>query len=58
MQTRRNQFFMFIRECGKLLAKNDEETSKLLDDPSWYYCFVDGMTPQESVKEYLQNTKN
>ncbi len=50
----RDQFFTFIRECGKILGKNDEETSKLLDDQSWFYCFDDGMTPQETVGMYLR----
>lgn len=53
-----DRFFTFIRECGKLLGKNDEETAKLVDDPSWFYCFDDRLTPQEAVNEYLQKTKN
>ena len=54
----RDQFFTFIRECGKLLGKNDKETASLLEDPSWFFCFDDGMTPREAVNEYLQKTKN
>lgn len=54
----RLEFFTFIRECGKILEKTDEETAKLLEDPSWFFCFDDGMTPQDAVIEYLQKTKN
>lgn len=47
-----NRFFTFLRECGRLLGKNDEETSKLVDDPSWFACFDDGLAPADAVREY------
>lgn len=52
------KFFRFIRECGKLLGKTDEETAKLVEDPSWFFCFDDGLTPELAVREYLRKTKN
>lgn len=47
-----NRYFTFLRECGLLLGKNDEETSKLVDDPSWFACFDDGLAPADAVREY------
>jgi hypothetical protein len=50
----RRRFFRFIQECGKLLGKSDEETADLLKDPSWFFCFDDGMAPEDAVQEYRE----
>ena len=54
LKKHRERFFRFIQECGKLLGKNDKETAELLKDPSWFFCFDDGMTPENAVQEYRE----
>jgi hypothetical protein len=48
----RERFFTFVKQCGQLLGLDDEQTAKLLNDSSWFFCFDDGMTPEQSVEAF------
>ncbi|CAK0759811.1 hypothetical protein CCP1ISM_930006 [Azospirillaceae bacterium] len=52
-------FFEWVKECCKELKWDVKEGVKLLPeaDPSWFYCYDDGMTPEAAVKEYLDHKK-
>lgn len=47
-------FFQWVYECCKLMGKDKDYGHNLLPakDPSWYWCFDDGMTPEEAVAKY------
>lgn len=53
----KNRFFTFLRECGRLLGKDDNQTAELIEDPSWFFCFDDGLTPTEAVRKYQEHLK-
>jgi hypothetical protein len=49
-------FFPFIRACATLLGIQDTpDEAPLVEDPSWYGCFDDGLTPEEAVAEFKAN---
>lgn len=51
-----NKFFKYTRKCAILLEIYDaDEQAKLLNDPSWFFCFDDGLTPEEAVEEFKLN---
>lgn len=52
----RLSFFEWVAKCCELLGWSKEEGIKLLPeaDPSWYFCYDDGMTPEAAVNEYKQ----
>lgn len=45
-------FFIFIKRSGELLGMDAEEAASLIDDPSWFFCYDDGLTPEQAVAEY------
>lgn len=47
-------FFEWVVKCCELLGLSKEEGEKLLpeNDPCWFYCYDDGMTPEAAVAEY------
>ena len=46
-----DRFFSWIYECSKILGVAGES---LVEDPSWYWCYDDGMTPEEATEEYKE----
>jgi hypothetical protein len=50
-----HEFFTWVAECCKLLNWKPEDGSKLLpeNDPCWFYCFDDGMSPKDAVDEAI-----
>lgn len=52
------RYFTFIKTCAELLGITEpEKQANLLEDPSWYFCFDDGLTPEQAVKEYQESKK-
>ena len=49
-----SRYFEWIAECCNELGWPIEKGADLLKDNSWYWCFDDGMTPKEAVKECLE----
>lgn len=48
-----DRFFRWVRECAKLLGiVGTEKEPLLVEDRSWFFCFDDGMTPEQAVAEY------
>lgn len=47
------KFFEWVSECCKELGWPIEKGKFLVEDPSWFFCYDDGMTPKEAVKECL-----
>lgn len=47
-------FFEWVVKCCELLGLSKEEGEQLLpeNDPCWFYCYDDGMTPEAAVAEY------
>ena len=47
----REKFFAWLKQVGGILGYNLEETAKLVNDISWFFCYDDGMTAEEAVAE-------
>ena len=47
----KNKFFTWITEVGKLAGWSSDETADRVEDPSWFYCFDDGMRPEDALAE-------
>lgn len=48
-----DKFYEWIADCCKELGWPIEKGCILIEDDSWYWCYDDGMTPEEAVKECL-----
>ena len=56
-ETKVRGFFQFVRQCAILLGIQDTPDEALMvEDPSWYGCYDDGLTPEEAVAEFKSNT--
>lgn len=51
----RNEFFKWVSECCKELNWDIKDGVKLVEDPNWYLCYDDDMTPKEAVDEAIEN---
>ena len=47
----RNNFFKWFSEVQKLAGWSNEETGKRIENPSWFFCFDDGMKPEYALEE-------
>jgi hypothetical protein len=47
----RNKFFTWITKVGELAGWSREEIAGRLEDPCWFFCFDDGMKPEEALAE-------
>ncbi len=47
----RNNFFKWFTEVSRLAGWSHEETGKRIKDPSWFFCFDDGMKPEYALEE-------
>jgi hypothetical protein len=48
-------FFIFIKRSGELLGMDAEEAACLIDDPSWFFCYDDGLTAEQAVAKYKES---
>ena len=50
------RFFSWVVECCALLGWRREEGERLFPgaDPSWFFCYDDGMSPEEAVAEAVR----
>lgn len=46
------KFFSWLAEVCAELDKPAEFGVELVEDESWYFCYDDGLTPQQAVKEF------
>lgn len=48
------RFFQWVAKCCALLGKPPEWGANLMpsEDPSWFFCYDDKMTPEEAVAKY------
>ena len=48
------RFFLWVAKCCKLLGKDKSYGRNMMpsEDPSWYFCFDDGLKPEEAVAKY------
>ena len=46
-----HRFFTWLKKVGELAGWSTEETAKRVEDPSWFYCYDDGMKPEDAVAE-------
>jgi len=53
----KNKFFEWVAEVCKELGWEIKEGAKLMpsEDPSWWFCYDDGMTPKEAVAEAVKH---
>jgi hypothetical protein len=49
-------FFEWVGECVKLMGGTLPQGEYLLPDkdPSWFWCYDDGMKPEDAVAEYRE----
>lgn len=50
-----NKFFEFIAACAALLKMPKAYGEELLKDRCWFFCFDDGLTPEQAVEKYKQS---
>lgn len=46
-----NKYFEWIAECCKELHWDIGRGAELIEDPSWFGCYDDGMTAASAVEE-------
>ena len=44
------RYFKWIAQCCKELNWETKEGDQLVEDPNWFGCYDDGMTPKEAVE--------
>lgn len=44
----RQKYFIWFHQVGDLGKWNDEERVERVKDMSWFWCFDDGMTPEQA----------
>ena len=46
-------FFEWVAKCCDLMGKPRSYGKEMLPDidPSWFYCYDDGLSPEEAVEE-------
>ena len=54
----KTSYFEFIREVCILQGKPVIEGKDMINDPNWFGCWDDGMTPEDSIKEYNEFMKD
>ncbi len=47
----RNKWFTWITAVGKIVGWSREEIAANVNDPNWFGCFDDGMSPEDAVTE-------
>lgn len=54
-----NGFFEWVGQCCNLFGWPLRDGVKLLpeNDPCWFWCFDDGMTPEAAVREYKERVE-
>lgn len=47
-------FFPWVAKCCEIAGWSLEDGRYLMPeyDPSWFFCFDDGMAPEQAVEEY------
>lgn len=48
---KRNEFFTWITAVGGIAGWSKDEIAQRVSDPSWFFCFDDGMTPEQALAE-------
>lgn len=51
-------YFNWIAEVCRLMNQPKEYGANLVEDPSWFGCWDDGMTPEEALAEYKEYNEN
>lgn len=46
-----HKWFTWIAEVGRIVGWSVDEVADHVNDPNWFGCFDDGMTPKEAVRE-------
>ena len=49
------KFFQWIASICKLMEQPASYGESLIKDPCWFYCFDDGMSPEEALQEARNN---
>jgi len=47
------QYFKWIANVCGVLKWDIMKGADLIGDPSWFYCYEDGLTPEEAVQEAI-----
>jgi hypothetical protein len=54
----KTSYFELIRDVFNLMGKPVIEGKDMINDPNWFGCWDDGMTPEDSVREYNEFMKD
>lgn len=47
----RDKYFSWVADVSKVIGINPKDAGWIVQDVSWFYCYDDGMTPEEAVAE-------
>ena len=55
-KVRNPAFFQWVADCCDLLGRSIEDGEAMMphNDPCWYFCYDDGMTPAGAVAEAIR----
>lgn len=54
LKPRKIRYFEWLAEICILMGKPISHGAEMVQDPNWFACFDDGMSPQDAYNEYIK----